>query len=427
LEEKMSEGRVKYYNKDKECSSTEERLKRQFSQFLEDLKFAYNNCEYYKEHFKDVNFDEIKSYEDLIKIPKTNKSEIVNIHKSNPPFGGMIANGANLKRIYVSPGPIYDPEGEAEDYWNLKEIFTNAGFKPGDRVINTFSYHLTPAGIFCDEALKNLGCTMIPTGVGNTEIQIQTLKNLQATGYIGTPSFLNMLIKKAESMGYNWNEDFNLKIACVAGEMLTKKVRRELEDNYNIIVRQFFATADMGGIGYECHYKAGIHFSENRLIEIVNPDTGKHCKPGEPGELVVSTLGNRTYPLIRLGTGDLIVHTEEPCGCGRTSFRIEKILGRVDMVTKVRGMFIHPGQVTELVKKFEHIVKGKMVITRENDYDIMTFYAELKKDIPPTETFKENIINAIRDIFKLKGDVQFVDEGFIKDDDKLVDDQRKWD
>ncbi len=424
----MTEGRLKYYDKEKECSSTEERMERQFNQFKKDLEFAYNNCEYYKNLFgKDFDVNDIKSYDDITAIPKTNKSNIVNIHKSNYPFGGMLANGAKLKRIYVSPGPIYDPEGDADDYWNLREIFTNVGFLEGDRVIDTFSYHLTPAGIFCDEALKNLGCTTIPTGVGNTEIQIQTLKNLQVTGYIGTPSFLHMLIKKAEKMGYDWNKDFNLKIACVAGEMLPTSMRKEFEEVYHILVRQFFATADMGGIGYECYCKAGIHFSENRLVEVVNPDTGKHCKPGEPGELVVSTLGNRTYPLIRLGTGDLIVHTEEECGCGRTSFRIEKIVGRVDMVTKVRGMFIHPGQVKELLNKFEYLVKGKIVITRENDYDIMTFYCELAKDIPPTETFKEKILGAIRDIFKLKGEVDFVEPGFIKDDDKLIEDKRKWD
>ena len=338
----------------------------------------------------------------------------------------MVANNAKLRRIYVSPGPIYDPEGDADDYWNLNEIFTDVGFLPGDRVINTFSYHLTPAGIFCDEALKGLGCVMIPTGVGNTEIQIQTLKNLQVTGYVGTPSFLNMLISKAESMGYNWNKDFNLRIACVAGEMLPNSMRKAFEEKYNIIVRQFFATADIGGIGYECSAKSGIHFSENRLIEVVDPTTGKHCSPGEPGELVVSTLGNRTYPLIRLGTGDLIVHSEDVCECGRTSFRIEKIVGRVDMVTKVRGMFIHPGQVKEVIGKFEHIIKGKVIITRENNYDILTFYAEVKKDIPPTETFKERILNAIRDIFKLKGEVKFVEEGFIKDDDKLIEDKRSW-
>jgi len=424
----MGDTRIKYYNRENECSYVEERMERQFRQFKQDLEFAYNNCEYYKNLFgEDFNIDDIKSYDDIVKIPKTNKSNIVNIHKSKYPFGGMLAKGAKLKRIYISPGPIYDPEGDVEDYWNLREIFTNVGFVEGDRVIDTFSYHLTPAGIFCDEALKSIGCTMVPTGVGNTEIQIQTLKNLQVTGYIGTPSFLNMLIKKAEEAGYNWNKDFNLKIACVAGEMLPNSMRKDFEEKYNILVRQFFATADMGGIGYECYYKSGIHFSENRLVEVVNPETGEHCAPGEPGELVVSTLGNRTYPLIRLGTGDLIIHAEDECGCGRTSFRIDKIVGRVDMVTKVRGMFIHPGQVNELINKFEYIVKGKIIISRENDYDTMTFYAELAKDIPLTETYKDKILNAIRDIFKLKGDVQFVESGFIKDDDKLIDDQRKWD
>ena len=176
--DKMGDSRLKYYDKEQECISSDERKDRQFKQFLEDLHFAYENCEYYKSHFgADFKVEDIKNYDNLTDIPKTNKSEIVNIHKSNPPFGGMLAKNAKLSRIYVSPGPIYDPEGAIDDYWNLKEIFTNIGFIAGDRVVDTFSYHLTPAGIFCDEALKNLGCTMIPTGVGNTEIQITTMKN----------------------------------------------------------------------------------------------------------------------------------------------------------------------------------------------------------------------------------------------------------
>ncbi len=422
------ENRIAFYDKELETQSPQQRLERQFKQFLDDLKFAYENCSHYKELFgSDFNIEEIKTYDDLIKIPITKKSEIVSLHTKNPPFGGMVPENSKLKRIYISPGPIYDPEGDEDDYWKLKSIFINTGFLPSDKVVVTFSFHLVPAGIFCDNALREIGCTTIPTGVGNTEIQIQTLKNLQATGYVGTPSFLHMLVKKSEEMGFDWNKDFNLELAVVAGEMLPQSVRDELENNYNIMVRQFFATADAGGIAYECGYKCGLHFSEYRLVEVVNPNTGEHCKPGEPGELVISTLGNRTYPLIRFGTGDLVEHSEEKCECGRTAFRITKILGRVDMVTKVRGMFIHPGQVQELIRRFHYIEKGKMVITRERDYDIMTFYAELEEGMEPTETLTENILAAIRDIFKLRGEVKYVKPGVIKKEDKLIEDLRKWD
>ncbi len=422
------EKRFTFFDKKLETSSPEERMERQFKQFLKDLEFAYNNCQHYKELFgSGFNVEDIKSYDDLVNIPITKKSEIVSLHTKNPPFGGMVPEGAKLNRIYISPGPIYDPEGDEDDYWKLKSIFINTGFLPTDKVVVTFSFHLVPAGIFCDNALREIGCTTIPTGIGNTEIQIQTLKNLQATGYVGTPSFLHMLIKKAEEMGFDWNRDFNLELAVVAGEMLPQSIRKELENNYNIMVRQFFATADAGGIAYECGYKCGLHYSEYRLVEIVDPNTGKHCKPGEPGELVISTLANRTYPLIRFGTGDLVEHSEEKCECGRTAFRITKILGRVDMVTKVRGMFIHPGQVQELIRRFHYIEKGKMVITRENDYDIMTFLAELEEGMEPTETLTENILNAIRDIFKLRGEVKFVKSGTISKDDKLIEDLRKWD
>ncbi len=420
--------RVNFYDKTLETMPHEERLKRKFQQFKEDLKFAYENCSYYKELLgKDFNIEDIKNFEDITQIPITKKSELVSIHKKTEVFGGIVPKNAKLSRIYISPGPIYDPEGKEEDYWKLKSIFVNTGFIPEDRVMITFSFHLVPAGIFCDNALREIGCITIPTGVGNTEIQIETMKNLKVTGYVGTPSFLHLIVKKInESNEYDWERDFNLQLAVVAGEMLPKAMRKELEEDYKITVRQFFATADVGGIAYECQHKCGLHFSEYRLIEVVNPETGKHCSPGEPGELVVSTLNNKTYPLLRFGTGDLVTYEREKCECGRTALRITEILGRVDLVTKVRGMFIHPTQVQEIIRKFEYIEKGKIVVTRENDYDIMTFMVELKEGMEPTETLKENILNALKDILKLRGEVKFVKPGTIKKDDKIIEDQRKW-
>ncbi len=419
--------RNNFYDKVLETESPEKRLERKLNQFKQDLKFAYENCSYYKDLLgSDFDVNDIKEFDDLTNIPITQKADLVSIHKRTPVFGGIVPKDAKLSRIYISPGPIYDPEGKEEDYWKLKSIFINTGFLPEDRVIITFSFHLVPAGIFCDNALREIGCTTIPTGVGNTEIQIETMKNLKVTGYVGTPSFLHLLVKKIDEMGLDWEKDFNLQLGVVAGEMLAPSVRKELEEDYRLTIRQFFATADVGGIAYECSHKSGLHFSEYRLIEVVNPDTGQHCSPGEPGELVVSTLGNKTYPLLRFGTGDLVTYDVKECECGRTAYRITKILGRVDLVTKVRGMFIHPSQVQEIIRKFEYIEKGKIVVTRENDYDIMTFYAELREGMEPTETLKEKILEAIRDILKLRGDVKFVKPGTIKKDDKLIEDLRKW-
>ncbi len=418
-----------YYEEQWETESPAEREKRQAEWLKETVQYAYAHCPSVKEKMDEagVSPDAIVSIQDLEKIPVTPKRDLVRLNKEKGPFGGFLGvDPSELKRIYISPGPIYDPHGREDDEYSLQPIFYNAGFRKGDRVINTFSYHLTPAGIFCDEAINALGCVLVPTGVGNTEVQLKTMLDLQVNGYIGVPSFLMSLIEKAEEKGYDFNRDFSMEVAFVAGEILPDSMRKRLEEDYHIIVRQGLIIADIGGISYECSEKNGMHFSEHRIVEIVDPQTGKQLGPGEIGEVVVTPLGHKTYPVIRLGTGDLSYYEEEPCACGRTSRRMMKIVGRVDQVTKVRGMFIHPSQVQEVAAAFTEIERVRVRVDREGARDLMLFDIELSEGVSGSDALKSKIESKIREVLKLRGDVAFVPRGTIPEDAKLIEDVRKW-
>jgi phenylacetate-CoA ligase len=276
-----------------------------------------------------------------------------------------------------------------------------------------------------DNSLHMVGCVTVPTGVGNTEQQVNVLKNLKANGYCGTPSFLLNIAEKAEEMGLNLKKDLNLQVAFVAAEMLPESLRLKLEEKFGLILRQSYGTADIGCLGYECMLKNGMHVPDDKIVEIVDPETGKQLPPGKTGEIVATTF-NKVYPLIRFGTGDLSILTETPCPCGRTSPRLIKILGRVDQVTKVRGLFVHPGQADEVALKHPQIAKYQVVVTRKQDKDEMTFRIELKEEMFEAEKLKEEIEKSIRDVMKVRGDVQFVPKGTIPDGAKRIDDQRTW-
>ncbi len=369
---------------------------------------------------------DVRSLEDLQALSITPKSKMRELQQASPPFGGFLGVGVNeLRRIYSSPGTIFDPEGHQEDYWRLQGIFYNTGFRPGDRVLNTFSYHLTPGGLMCDEALTSIGCAVVPGGIGNTETQVQLLAELGLTGYVGVPSFLRTIIERAEQDGRDFRREFNLEVAVTAGEMLTDASRRSLEEDYGVLVRQFLATADVGGIAYECAEKNGMHFADHRIIEIVDPETGKQLGPGQIGEVVVTLLENPVYPLIRFGTGDLSYYEEQPCPCGRTSPRLMKLVGRVDQVTKVRGMFVHPSQVEEVAAAFPEIQTVQAVVDREGNRDRLTLRAVLVKGSSP-EGLSLSLQEKIHSVLKLRADVDFVSEGEIHEPEKRILDLRKW-
>ncbi|HUL29730.1 MAG TPA: AMP-binding protein [Thermodesulfobacteriota bacterium] len=370
---------------------------------------------------------DIQTIKDLEKIPMTKKADLVELQKKNPPFGGFEAVPIEmLRRIYVSPGPILEP-GEA-DYEDLgwAQAMYAAGFRPGDIVINTFSYHMVPFGMqMVDNSLRQAGCIVVPTGVGNTEQQVNIMKSLRVNGYCGTPSFLLNLAEKAEEMGLDCRKDLNLQVAFVAAEMLPESLRSKLEEKFGMMIRQSYGTADIGCLGYECREKNGMHIPDDRIVEIVDPTSGKQLPPGKTGEIVATTF-NKVYPLIRFGTGDLSTLTEAPCPCGRTSPRLVKILGRVDQSAKVRGLFIHPGQAEEVGSKHPWIGRYQVVITRREHKDDMVFRIELKEGASGVDELKKEVERSIRDVMKLRADIQVVPKGTIPDGAKKIEDLRTW-
>jgi phenylacetate-CoA ligase len=393
------------------------------------VQYACKNSIAIKNKFDSVGLKprDIQTIKDLEKIPITKKTELMELQQKNPPFGGFEGVPiTEMRRIFISPGPIYEP-GEIEfDELGWAQGMYAGGFRPGDIVINTFSYHMVPFALqMVDNSLHMIGCISIPMGVGNTEQQVNTLKNLKANAYCGTPSFLLNIAEKAEEMGLDFKKDINLRVGFVAAEMLPESLRSKLEEKFGMIIRQTYGTADVRCLGYECMKKNGMHVPDDKIVEIVDPDTGKQLGPGKMGEIVATTF-NKVYPLIRFGTGDLSILTETPCPCGRTSPRLLKILGRVDQATKVRGLFVHPGQVGEVASKHSQIGNYQIVITRKEHKDEMTFQIELKGEVSEPEKLKEEIERSIRDVMKIRGDVKFVPKGTIPDGARKIEDQRTW-
>ena len=363
---------------------------------------------------------------DLAKIPLTRKADLKSIQKSELPFGGLAALPPRaMRRIYVSPGPTYDPEGREETHWRWEKAFVAAGFRPGDIVQNTFMYHFSPAGLMFDEALTRIGCTVIPAGVGNTELQAQVMRDLAVTGYVGTPSFLMTILEKGREMGIAPGDGLFLQVALVAAEMLPESLRRRFEEEFGIQVRQAYGTADAGSLGYECFEGKGMHIPDEILLELVDPVSGEPVGPGKVGEVVV-TLPNETYPLVRFATGDLSVYTDDPCPCGRTSARLLRIVGRIDQVTKVRGMFVHPEQVCQIEEKIHEVKTLQMVITRVGHEDQMTIQAVLVPGTSPTDVLRARVAETAREVTRIRGRVVFVNAAELSEIEKKIVDKRKW-
>jgi phenylacetate-CoA ligase len=369
----------------------------------------------------------------LATLPVTRKSELLARQQAqrsegvaDDVFGGFSTigwrglrrpNGA--RRVFQSPGPLYEPEGEATDYWRAARALHAAGFRAGDLVHNSFSYHLTPAGSMMEGGALAIGCTVFPGGVGNTELQLQAMRELRPHGYVGTPSFLKILVDKALEAGGSLG---SVRRALVSGEAFPPSLRDWLR-GHGIEGYQCYATADLGLIAYETEAREGLVLDEGVIVEIVRPGTGDPVPEGEVGELVVTTL-NPDYPLVRFGTGDLSAVLPGRCPTGRTNTRIKGWMGRADQTAKVRGMFVHPSQVAEVVKRFPEIVRARLVVSGEMASDRMTLRVEVAGG---AEGLATRVADAIRDVTKLRGEVELCTPGSLPNDGRVIEDARKYD
>jgi phenylacetate-CoA ligase len=365
---------------------------------------------------------DVRRVDDLARLPVIKKSAMPELQKAEPPFGGFCTVPTErLRRIFVSPGPILEPMGPELSAWHAETGLYAGGFRPGDVVVNTFGYQLLPAAHEMDEALHTIGCVVVSTGVGNTDQQVTVAATVGATGYVGTPSFLMTVLRRAQEMGVG---RLPFRVAQVGAEPFPESMRRVFEDEHGIMARQGFGTADLGMIAYECAEGAGMHLVDDVVTQICDPERGEPLPHGQVGE-IVATTNNVTYPMLRFGTGDLSVITDEPCPCGRTAARMLGWRGRADEVTKVRGVFVHPRQADETVARVSGIKRFQVVVGREGHQDTLTLRVELPEGVDPSAA-RATLESAVRDVMKLRGTVDVVPAGTIPEGAKKIADERTW-
>ena len=353
----------------------------------------------------------------LAGLPVLRKSDLKERQRERPPLGGYAVTApGQLKRLLMSPGPIFEPEGHGKDWWNSARALFAAGFRPGDIVHNAFAYHLTPGGFILESGAHALGCTVIPGGVGNTEQQVEAIAHLKPAGYTGTPDFLKILLDAAEKTGKDVS---SIKRGLVSGAALPSSLRAHLADR-GVAVLQSYATAELGVIAYETAALEGMVVNETVIVEIVRPGTGDPVAEGEVGEVVVTSF-NADYPMIRLATGDLSAVLAGRSPCGRTSMRIKGWMGRADQTTKVKGMFVHPGQIAEIAKRHPEIGRVRLSVTREAEQDVMTLAAECAARPSGLE---DAVAASLQSVTKLKGRVRLVAPGTLPNDGKIIADER---
>ncbi|MBG9389400.1 phenylacetate--CoA ligase family protein [Caenimonas aquaedulcis] len=384
---------------------------------------AQRNSTAYAEILAGVDADAIASRDALAKLPVTRKSELLERQKARraaDPFGGFstLVRGPKMPRVYASPGPIYEPEGTGSDYWRVGRAMFAAGFRSGELVHNAFSYHMTPGAFIMESGAHAVGCSVFPGGVGQTEQQLQAIAELRPEAYAGTPSFLRILVEKARETG---SDISSMRKALTGGEALPPSLRTWFAEQ-GITVFQSYATADLGLLAYETAALEGMVLEESVILEIVRPGTGDLVADGEVGEVVVTTL-NPAYPLIRFGTGDLSAVLPGSCPTGRTNTRIKGWMGRADQTTKIRGMFVHPGQVADIARRFPEVLKARLVVSGEMADDVMTLKVEAS---PMSQGLDARIGEAIRDVTKLRGGVELLQPGSLPNDGKVIEDARSY-
>jgi phenylacetate-CoA ligase len=364
----------------------------------------------------------IKSRKALAMLPVTRKSDLATLQKEIPPLGGFNATPVEkLGKLFISPGPIYDPEGRGRDWWRTARGLFAGGFRAGDRVLNTFAYHFTPAGSMLESGAAALGCTVIPGGTGQTEMQVAAIRDLQINAFVGTPSFLKLIVEKADELKVDIS---SLRKAHVGAEYLPPALRKALGER-GIRVSQTYASADLGLMAYESlmpdgSVNPGMILDERLILEIVRPGTGDPVAAGEVGEVVITSF-NKDYPLIRFATGDLSAVLPGTSPCGRTNVRIKGWMGRADQSTKVRAMFVTPRQVADVVRRHPEIARARLVVEGEVGNDRMILRCEVSAQ---TNDLSEAIVHSIRDVTKLRGEVELCAPGSLPDDGKVIEDQR---
>jgi phenylacetate-CoA ligase len=404
-----------------ETRSPEERERWLAEALPRQIAHAKQVAPYFARLLADVDPRAVTSRALLAKLPLTRKSEVAELQRAEPPFGGLASTvpGA-IGRVFVSAGPIFDPEGAGPDWWRFARGMFAAGFRAGDLVYNAFAYTFTPAGFMVDGGARALGCTVFPAGVGNTEHQVATIAALKPAGYVGTPSFLKILVEKADELGADISP---VKKALVGAEALFPSLRETLEAR-GIRTLQLYGTADLGMIAFESPAREGWIVDEGVLVEIVRPGTGEPVADGEVGEVVVTTF-NPDYPLIRFALGDLSAVLPGISSCGRTNMRIKGWMGRADQSVKVRGIFVHASQVAEVVKRHAGILKARLVVDHdERRNDRMTLRCEVRES---GEALAQAVVASIRDVIKLRGEVAFAAPGSLPNDGKVIEDTRKPD
>jgi len=384
------------------------------------VAFARSHAPGFATLLRDVDVASLRTREALAAIPVTRKSDLVERQKATRPFGGLAAvTRGSAAQVFASPGPIYEPAGRGADWWRLARSLYAAGFRRGDLVHNCYAYHLTPAGAMLESGALALGCTVFPGGTGQTELQVQAMADLRPDGYVGTPSFLRIILDKADEQGVALP---HLAKAQVSGEPFPPSLRDALKargiDGY-----QVYASADLGSIAYESPAREGLIVDEGVLVEILRPGTGDAVREGEVGEVVVTTLFNTDYPLIRFGTGDLSAMMPGRSSCGRTNARIKGWMGRADQTTKVKGMFVHPSQVAAVVRRHAEIVKARLVVDNPDGVDRMTLLCEVRD---ADAGIVDAVVDSLRDVTKLRGEAALREPGTLPNDGKVIDDVRTY-
>lgn len=405
------------YFDERETRSAEAREQELNERLASHIQHAIDNAPGWASHLSGIDAQAVTGRNALTELPVLRKRDLMELQAANPPFGGFRA-GTGGGRVFMSPGPIYELQGKGDDPWNVARACWAAGFRPGDVIHNAYSYSLTPGGMVMDTGARAMGCEVFPAGIGNTETQVQAMAAIKPAGYTGTPDYLKVLLDEAEGTGKDVS---SLTKALVSGGALFPAMREEYA-NRGVRVLQCYATADLGVIAYESEALEGMIVNEDLIVEIVTPGTGDPVQQGEVGELVVTNF-NADYPLIRFATGDLSAFLPGISPCGRTNMRIKGWMGRADQTTKIKGMFVHPEQVAAIARRHLELGRLRLTVGRRDDSDVMTVMCECAS---PSDDLAKAVAATVRDVTKLRGEVELIAPGSLPLDGKVIDDQRDY-